>query len=74
MPEGLALDIDWNAWEIPQIFKLIQKAGEIDDEEMRKAFNLGIGMIIVCDEAKSGEIMELLKEENPVVVGKIVKA
>ncbi|MES2764422.1 MAG: phosphoribosylformylglycinamidine cyclo-ligase [Bacteroidota bacterium] len=73
VPEGLALDIDWNAWEIPAIYKLIQKTGEIDDEEMRKAFNLGIGMIIVCDESKSGEIMELLKDEKPVVVGKIVK-
>lgn len=45
----LKLKIDWNAWEIPPIFNLIQETGGISDEEMRRVFNLGIGLIAVAD-------------------------
>jgi phosphoribosylformylglycinamidine cyclo-ligase len=39
VPKGLSLDIDWNSWQLPPIFQLIQKVGKIDDEEMRNVFN-----------------------------------
>ncbi len=46
VPEGLKLNIDWTCWERPPIFKLIQKSGNVPEEEMRKTFNLGIGYIL----------------------------
>ena len=47
LPEGLKVDVDYNAWERPEIFNIIQEAGEIEEDEMRKVFNLGIGFCIV---------------------------
>lgn len=45
LPPKTVMKIDWNAWEIPPIFRIIQRTGYISDEEMRTAFNLGIGLI-----------------------------
>ena len=49
IPENLNMDIDWKSWELPAIFKLIKQTGNISDEEMRKAFNLGIGLVTIVD-------------------------
>ena len=73
IPQGLAMSIDWDAWEVPAIFKLIQKAGDITDEEMRHVFNMGIGMILIADKTNVDEIIEMSKEYNPVVIGEIIK-
>ena len=50
LPEHLTVDVDWSAWERPELFKKIQKAGEIAEEEMRNVFNCGIGFCIVVPE------------------------
>jgi len=74
IPKGLALDIDWNAWELPSIFKLIKETGNIADEEMRKAFNLGIGLIAIVSETdveKIKTIADKLNEEY-FIIGKVV--
>jgi phosphoribosylformylglycinamidine cyclo-ligase len=74
IPKGLALDIDWNAWELPSIFKLIKETGNIADEEMRKAFNLGIGLIAIVSETdveKIKTIADKLSEEY-FIIGKVV--
>ena len=47
LPEGITVDIDYDSWERPEIFNVIQKAGEIEEEEMRKTFNLGIGFCLI---------------------------
>ena len=47
LPEGLKVEVDYNSWERPEIFKKIAEAGEIEEEEMRRVFNLGIGFCIV---------------------------
>ena len=47
LPEGLTVDVDWSAWERPELFNKIQEAGEIAEEEMRNVFNLGIGFCLV---------------------------
>ena len=47
LPKGLTVDIDYDSWERPKIFKKIQEAGEIEEEEMRKVFNCGIGYCLV---------------------------
>ena len=47
VPKNLSIDINWSAWNIPPIFNLIQQTGSIPDEEMRKVFNLGIGLIAI---------------------------
>ena len=47
LPEGLKVEVDYNSWERPEIFKKIAEAGDISEEEMRNVFNLGIGYCLV---------------------------
>src|SRR5690606_33686567 len=55
IPKGLDILIHWGNWEMPAIFKLIQLTGNISNEEMRKVFNCGIGLIAVI--AKEDKIV-----------------
>ncbi len=74
LPEGLKLKIDWNAWELPLIFKVIQKAANISDDEMRMVFNIGIGLIAVVDKNDVESLKAKAEElgETPVLMGEIV--
>jgi phosphoribosylformylglycinamidine cyclo-ligase len=47
LPSGLKVNIDYGAWERPELFNKIQQAGDIAEEEMRNVFNLGIGFCLV---------------------------
>ena len=47
LPVGLTVDVDYGAWERPDMFGIIQRAGNISEEEMRNVFNLGIGFCLV---------------------------
>tara|TARA_B100000427_G_scaffold284287_1_gene257064 strand:+ start:754 stop:1647 length:894 start_codon:yes stop_codon:yes gene_type:complete len=47
LPEGLKANIDWTSWERPEIFNKIKEAGEIEEEEMRRVFNMGIGFVLI---------------------------
>ncbi len=57
-PKNLTLKIDWDAWDVLPIFKLIQDVGKISDEEMRNVFNMGIGLIAVVDKDEADLILE----------------
>ncbi len=74
LTEDLKLSIDWDSWEWLPIFKLIMDSGEIPIEEMRKVFNLGIGLILVVEKNNSSEFLNTLQQngEKPVIVGSIV--
>jgi len=74
VPEGKGLNINWSAWELPEIFKLIQNTGNISDEEMRKAFNLGIGLIAIADKNDVDSIISIAEElnETTYIIGEVV--
>jgi phosphoribosylformylglycinamidine cyclo-ligase len=46
IPDGLTFLVSEGAWEIPEVFQLLQREGRISDEEMRRTFNMGIGMAL----------------------------
>lgn len=73
VPKNLSITIDWSAWEVPAIFKLIQETGLINDEEMRKVFNLGIGLIAIVDKKNVDGILNTASEvgERGIVLGEI---
>ncbi len=48
LPEGTAVKIEGGSWPVLPIFHLLQRIGEIDDAEMFRTFNMGLGMIVVC--------------------------
>ena len=47
LDENQQVEIDWRAWDIPPIFKLIQDLGNVPEEDMRKSMNLGLGIIYI---------------------------
>ena len=73
LPKGLKLRIEWESWQVPAIFKIIQKAGDISDEEMREVFNMGIGLVFVVSKGDEKSLMQYAHElyEKPVVIGKV---
>jgi len=46
LPDGLVPEFDFDAWERPAVFKWLQETGGVAEEEMRRAFNCGIGMVL----------------------------
>ena len=51
LPEGLGFSIDRKSWAVPPVFSWLQRAGGVADAEMFRAFNMGVGLILVCDPA-----------------------
>jgi phosphoribosylformylglycinamidine cyclo-ligase len=74
LPEGRVALIDRSSWRVPPIFEFLGRAGEVADDEMLRAFNMGIGMIVACDEHNDAEVLALLTEHGgtgSVVIGRI---
>jgi len=74
--DGLNLAVEWGSWSVPPLFRLIQEYGGIADEEMRRVFNLGIGMVLVARADGAEELLRLLEiegGERTQVIGKIVQ-
>jgi phosphoribosylformylglycinamidine cyclo-ligase len=73
LPRGLRLNIDWQSWERPALFRLIGKVGEVPEEDMRRTFNLGIGLVAVVGARGAGTVLARLRRrgESPVVMGEV---
>jgi phosphoribosylformylglycinamidine cyclo-ligase len=71
LPQGLAAKIEKGSWEIPPIFSLIQKEGNIDEEEMYRVFNMGVGMAIVCSHTDFEELTRAIPEARP--IGEVIE-
>mgnify|MGYP001212547878 CR=1 FL=1 len=67
------ISIDWESWEWPSIFKLIQKCGNIPTEDMIRPFNLGIGLILIIDKENLPDLDAHLNQcnEKYVVLGEV---
>ena len=64
LPEGLKANIDWNAWSVPEIFLEIQRQGNMDEEEMKRVFNLGIGYCVVVPANRAEFAMDIIRSES----------
>lgn len=71
LPKGLTAKIERGTWEIPPIFSLIQKEGNIDEGEMYRVFNMGIGMALVCAPDNAKELIKAIPAARP--VGEVIK-
>jgi phosphoribosylaminoimidazole (AIR) synthetase len=76
LAEGLVARIDWSAWTLPPVFSWLQKAGGVEDHELRRTFNCGIGMMLVVDPAEAPGVLEALLDagETAFVCGEVGKA
>ena len=64
IPENLSASIDTGSWVMPEIFKWLQANGSLEDEDMFRIFNCGIGMVLIVKEDDSIEILEEIKNHN----------
>ena len=75
LPKGLDVTVDPRTWEEPRIFAEIRHAGDISEAEMRKVFNLGIGMVVVVPADEAYRAIDILRSHGPraVEIGRVHK-
>src|SRR5690606_22167003 len=61
-PETLAAEVDRGSWEPPALFRVVQRVGEVDDAEMFRTFNMGVGMVVAVEASDADEVLEALPE------------
>ena len=60
LPPGLTARVDRAAWEVPPLFRLLAELGPVDDEELARATNLGVGMVAILPAAEAGRAAAFL--------------
>jgi len=75
LPAELAAKLDLSVFERPAIFKLLKEKGGISEDEMRRVFNCGIGMIIIVNKDSADKIKAFLEEQDEIIynIGNIIK-
>jgi phosphoribosylformylglycinamidine cyclo-ligase len=73
IPDGLSIQINWDNWKRPAIFELIQKTGNVEEEDMRQTFNLGIGLIAIISPDSLDEVKKrsVTLDEELYLIGEI---
>ncbi len=75
LPNGTSASIDRKSWEIPRVFSLIKRLGNVPDNDMFRTFNMGIGFVIIVareDEARASNILSRMKIAHA-TIGRIVQ-
>ncbi len=75
LPEGTGVVIERNLWKVPPLFRFIEEEGRVDDEEMYRVFNMGIGMVVIVRLSEEARALSVLKAagEDPRVIGFVEK-
>ncbi|MBX2821529.1 MAG: phosphoribosylformylglycinamidine cyclo-ligase [Rhodothermaceae bacterium] len=73
IPDGLTFDVDYDKWERPEVFNMIKDLGNVPEEDMRSAFNLGIGLVMIVAEQDNEKAQSVLQAhgEQPIVIGRV---
>ncbi len=73
LPADCNAEIKLGSWDIPPIFKVIQAAGNIAEEEMYRVFNMGIGMLVICPQASAEKISATLQANGEAarIIGRV---
>jgi phosphoribosylformylglycinamidine cyclo-ligase len=70
LPVGCAVRIDTRSWQVPPLFRLIQQIGNVEDEEMLRVFNMGLGMILIVAEGEAAEL--IARTPDLIQVGEVI--
>ncbi|HYI94225.1 MAG TPA: phosphoribosylformylglycinamidine cyclo-ligase [Bryobacteraceae bacterium] len=76
LPGGLAAEIDWGSWPVLPIFEFLRKIGNIPEDDYRRSFNLGVGMIFAVSRKNLKEAERVLSKlgEQYYPVGRVIEA
>jgi phosphoribosylformylglycinamidine cyclo-ligase len=71
LPAGIAAHIDLTTWKSPAVFRWLAKAGRLDDAEMLRTFNCGIGLVLVVAKADAKKVLAKLRKagETATIIG-----
>ena len=74
LPEGVSARIQPDSWAVPPLFAFLQRGGGVPIDEMYRAFNMGIGLILACAPAQAQLAMGILSDqgEAPRHIGEVV--
>ena len=73
LPDGVRAVVKKDSYEVPAIFKLLQKTGNIEEQMMYNTYNMGIGMVVAVDPADVEKTIAAMKEagDTPYIIGQI---
>ena len=74
LPDGISAKIDKESYEVPAIFGLMQREGNIPEHDMYNTFNMGIGMTLVVDKTDAQKTVDILAEngEKAYIIGETI--
>ena len=64
LPPGLDGVVDMASWQVPPVFQVLQKAGNVPGDEMFRAFNMGVGMVVAMDSARVADLLAAAARAN----------
>ncbi len=75
LPKGLSAQVDLSSWEVPPLFSHLQKLGKLDQDEMFRTFNMGVGLIAVvpADLLKKARVTLTRMNERSMVIGRVLR-
>lgn len=75
LPDGMGFALDHRSWTVPPLFRWLQDAGRVPEEEMFRAFNMGVGLILVCAAASAPGLVEQLRAQGEPawVIGEVTR-
>ena len=71
LPQGMAAQLRCRAWTVPPIFQLVQKQGNVAQNEMFHVFNMGIGMVVICSPDNAAQLIGQLPKSK--IIGEVVE-
>jgi phosphoribosylformylglycinamidine cyclo-ligase len=64
LPPDLDAVVERSSWKVPNLFQVLQRAGDVPSDEMFRAFNMGVGMVVICAKDDAPAIMESSRAAN----------
>jgi phosphoribosylformylglycinamidine cyclo-ligase len=75
-PDHLVPHLDYSTFKLPPVFQWLQNAGAVADEEMRRTFNCGVGLVLAVEKSEAAGVLRSLAEagESPFIIGELAAA
>jgi phosphoribosylformylglycinamidine cyclo-ligase len=64
LPKAVNAEIDRSSWQVPTIFKFIERQGKVDRDEMYRVFNMGIGYVVIIPKNQLDKASKILKAQH----------
>jgi phosphoribosylformylglycinamidine cyclo-ligase len=64
LPDTLDAELDASSWAVPNLFLQLERAGQVSRAEMYRTFNMGVGMVVITDEAGAATVLASASSAN----------